>query len=207
MPSALYPWDALALQSWRDPNRWQQTRPESTAHHISRLQEEELLKSADLLFSRSSRSKSVKGLDTNKRTSQMPKRRIEKSPGPLEPPPARRRLRETSPSASAPVLKDISYIHRTLVVPTAKDYPHLPPSLFSRPKEGLNNAFQGFTKFKCNISSDGNRTYPIFRCEVSLPNDDDTEVIATLIGEGRTKVGCLDPQNGDIILTSPEICR
>lgn len=74
-------------------------------------------------------------------------------------------------------------------IPTAKDYPHLLPTYFEQPKNSVINALQKFKYFERSVSKVGTYDPPLFRCQMSIPNNDDTGVLETLVGEGRSKVG------------------
>ena len=99
--------------------------------------------------------------------------------------PSRRRHAETK---EGPTLRDEDYIKNTMEIPTAADYPDVPPELFQNPKVGVHNALQSIADFRPQlISIRGNALRCTLRCRVrsTAAIKVDTEVV---VGEGMNKV-------------------
>lgn len=207
MQSALNAREILALSSWRTFQQNEQTRPKSTLpreeskglsenvfasavlhgnqnpqnpkpqpenrlHGLSRqLQLEETFK---LYGDPSSENKGLRTPGTDSKT---PKGRNLN--------PSRRRRAEAK---ERPPLKDEDYIKNTMEIPTAADYPDVPPELFANPKAGVHNALQFVADFRPRlISIRGNALRCTLRCRVrsTAPVKVETEVV---VGEGMNKV-------------------
>lgn len=100
-------------------------------------------------------------------------------------PPSRGRRAEAK---ERPLLKDEDYVKNTMEIPTAADYPDVPPELFANPKAGVHNALQSIADFRPRlISIRGNALRCTLRCRVrsTAPVKVDTEVV---VGEGMNKV-------------------
>lgn len=213
MQSALNAREILALSSWRTFQQNEQTRPKSTLpreeskgpsenvfasavlhgnqnpenpkpqpenrlHGLSRqLQLEETFK---LYGDPSSENK---GLWTPGTDSKTPNGRN------LNPSRARTPSRGRRAEAKErPTLKDEDYIKNTMEIPTAADYPDVPPELFTNPKTGVHNALQSIADFQPKlISIRGNALRCTLRCRVrsTAPVKVETEVV---VGEGMNKV-------------------
>lgn len=229
MQSALSAREILALSSWRNFQQNAQTRPKSTLprgeskelsenvfasavlhgnhnpqnpklqpetrlHGLSRhLQLEETLK----LYRDPSGEN--KGLWTPGTDSKMPKGRN------LNPSRARTPSRGRRAEAKErPPLKDEEYIKNSMEIPTAADYPDVPPELFTNPKQGVHNALQSIADFKPKlIPIRGNALRCTLQCRVrsTAPVKVETEVV---VGEGMNKVIILLFYQMDIQLT---LCR
>lgn len=213
MQSALNAREILALSSWRTFQQNEQTRPKSTLareeskgisenvfasavlhgnqtpqnqkpqpenrlHGLSRqLQLEETFKIYGDLSSEN------KGLSTPKTDSKTPKGRDSNQSRARTP--SRGRRAETK---ERPTLKDEDYIKNTMEIPTAADYPDVPPELFNNPKVGVHNALQSVADFRPQlISIRGNALRCTLRCRVrsTAPVKVETEVV---VGEGMNKV-------------------
>lgn len=99
--------------------------------------------------------------------------------------PSRRRHAETK---EGPTLRDEDYIKSTMEIPTAADYPDVPPQLFQNPKVGVHNALQSIADFRPQlVSIRGNALRCTLRCRVrsTAAIKVDTEVV---VGEGMNKV-------------------
>lgn len=226
MQSALSPREILALSSWRTFQQNAQTRPKSTLpreeskglsenvfasailhgnhnpqnpnpqsetrlHGLSRqLQLEETFK----LYG--DPSKENKGLRTPGTDSKMLKGRN------LNPLRARTPSRGRRAEAKErPLLKDEDYIKNTMEIPSAADYPDVPPELFTNPKQGVHNALQSIADFKPKlIPIRGSALRCTLRCRFrsTAPVKVETEVV---FGEGTNKVIILLFYQTDIQLT------
>lgn len=213
MQSALNAREILALSSWRTFQKNEQTRPKSTLpteeskgisenvyasavlhgnqnpqnpkpqpenrlHGLSRqLQLEETFK---LYGDPSSENK---GLWTPETDSKTPKGRNLNSSRARTPSRGRR-----AEAKERPPLKDEDYIKNTMEIPTAADYPDVPPELFANPKAGVHNALQSIADFRPRlISIRGNALRCTLHCRVrsTAPVKVETEVV---VGEGMNKV-------------------
>lgn len=99
--------------------------------------------------------------------------------------PSRGRRAEAKES---PTLKDEDYIRNTMEIPTAADYPDVPPELFKNPKIGVHNALQSIADFQPRlISIRGNALRCTLQCQVRStdPVKVETEIV---VGEGMNKV-------------------
>lgn len=168
-----------------------QPEPETRLNGLSRqLQFEETLK----LYGDPSREN--KGLWTPGTDSKMPKGRN------LNPLRARTSSRGRRAEAKErPPLKDEDYIKNTMEIPTAADYPDVPPELFTNPKIGVHNALQSIADFKPKlIPIRANALRCTLQCRVrsTAPIKVETEVV---VGEGMNKVIILLFYQIDIQLT------
>lgn len=87
-----------------------------------------------------------------------------------------------------PPLKDEDYIKNSMEIPTAADYPDVPPELFTNPKQGVHNALQSIADLKPKlIPIRGNALRCTLRCRVRSTAlvKVETEVV---VGEGMNKV-------------------
>lgn len=214
MQSALNAREILALSSWRTFQQNEQARPKSTlAGEESKGLSENVLASAVLHGNRTPQnqkppqpetrlhglsrrlqleetfktygdpSNEHKGLSTLRTDSKTPKGR-NSSPSRARTP-SRGRRAETK---ERPTLKDEDYIKNTMEIPTAADYPDVPPELFKNPKVGVHNALQSVADFRPQlISIRGNALRCTLRCRVrsTAPVKVETEVV---VGEGMNKV-------------------
>lgn len=213
MQSVLHAREILALSSWRTFQQNEQNRPKSTStreeskglsenafasavlhgnrglqqptpqpenhiHGLSRqLELEETLSlyrdhscERDVLSTRGVNSKTLE-----RRNSKPSRTRT----------PSRRRHVETKEGL---MLKDVEYIKNTMEIPTAADYPDVPPELFQNPKSGVHNALQSIADFRPQlVSIRGNALRCTLRCRVRSTAEVkvDTEVV---VGEGMNKV-------------------
>lgn len=213
MQSALNAREILALSSWRTFQQNKQTRPKSTLpreeskglsenafasailhgnqnpqkprpqpeNRIRGLSRQLQLEETFKLYGNPSSEN--KGLSTPGTDSKMPKGRN------LNPSRARTSSRGRRAEAKErPVLKDEDYIKNTMEIPTAADYPDVPPELFKNPKTGVLNSLQSIADFQPRlISIRGNALRCTLRCRVRSTAlvKVETEVV---VGEGMNKV-------------------
>lgn len=213
MQSALNAREILALSSWRTFQQKEQTRPKSTLpREESKALSENVFASAVLHGNQNPEnpkpqsenrlhglsrqlqleetfklngdpSSENKGLWTPGTDSKTPKGRN------LNPSRARTPSRGRRAEAKeGPTLKDEDYIKNIMEIPTATDYPDVPPELFTNPKTGVHNALQSIADFQPRlISIRGNALRCTLRCRIrsTAPVKVEIEVV---VGEGMNKV-------------------
>lgn len=221
MQSALNAREILALSSWRTFQQNEQNRPKSTLtreeskglsenvfasavlhgnqslqhpkaqseNRLHRLSQQLQLEETFNLYRDHSSEKN--GLSTSGANTKTPKGRNSKPSRSRSP--SRRRHAETK---EGPTLRDEDYIKNTMEIPTAADYPDVPPELFQNPKVGVHNALQSIADFRPQlISIRGNALRCTLRCRVrsTAAIKVDTEVV---VGEGMNKVNNVILMNG-----------
>ena len=117
----------------------------------------------------------------SKSTHKLSKRRAEQSP---VPPPAQR-LRGAVQSRFNGELKDEAYIRKNVSLPTAGEYPRLPPLLFSDLKVTLYSALQRVAMTRSEIVQLGRDG--VFRCTLKCKFHVHEQSL-DVMGEGRSKV-------------------
>lgn len=213
MQSALNAREILALSSWRTFQQNEQTRPKSTLpSEESKGLSENVFASAVLHGNQNPQNpkpqpeNSLHGLsrqlqleETFKLYGDPPSENEglwtpgtdSKTPKGRNLYPSRARTPSRGRRAEAkerPPLKDEDYVKNTMEIPTAADYPDVPPELFANPKAGVHNALQSIADFRPRlISIRGNALRCTLRCRVrsTAPVKVETEVV---VGEGMNKV-------------------
>lgn len=80
-------------------------------------------------------------------------------------------------------LKDEDYLRTSMPIPTASDYPELPPEIFEHPKSALLDAFGGAKRLSSSLSMiEGDQA---FRCVLRFTLNEEKVVC---IGESQSKV-------------------